>query len=226
MEKSEHAVTPTKEDLGPNASYGLIEPEESMVSDEPASYGLIEETEEVAAPKSPPVVKAAAPAQPIQDDRTQDSWGTNDDKELDERYLIFRLNNEAYATPILTVREVVEMQVTKPLPSTPDYFVGVTNLRGQILSIIDLRKLFGIAEQKHVRNSLIVVDTPNGPVGCVVDFVESVSVITHEVIDRKTRVECKIPLEHFTGFGKVDDQVITIFNLQESMKAVPLFRVA
>lgn len=57
-----------------------------------------------------------------------------------QRYLQFDLGNESYAVPLSTVKEVIPVPETTPLPNSPTHYVGIMNLRGQIISVIDLRK--------------------------------------------------------------------------------------
>jgi purine-binding chemotaxis protein CheW len=67
------------------------------------------------------------------------------------RVLAFALGAEHYAVPVTAVRAIAELRELTPVPCTPDYYVGVVNVRGKVISAIDLRLLFGIpvdAEQE------------------------------------------------------------------------------
>jgi len=60
-----------------------------------------------------------------------------------DNFIVFRLEKELYATPLLSVKEIVEIQLIKPVPYTPSYYLGIMNLRGEVISVIDLKKKFG-----------------------------------------------------------------------------------
>ena len=61
-----------------------------------------------------------------------------------QRYLQFDLGNERYAIALLNVKEVIPLPETTPLPDSPSYYIGIMNLRGQIISIMDFRKKLNI----------------------------------------------------------------------------------
>jgi len=90
------------------------------------------------------------------------------------RFLVFSLQNENYAIPLLSVREVIAMPEVTPVPQSPAHFVGIMNLRGQIISILDLRQKFGLKTQFNPETSVIILDLDGSSLGVVVDSVNSV----------------------------------------------------
>lgn len=90
------------------------------------------------------------------------------------RYLNFSLGKEDYAVPLLSVREVVAMPTLTPLPHTPPYFLGLMNLRGQVMTVIDLKKKLGIAAGSSNETTVIICDFDGSPAGYVVDSVNCV----------------------------------------------------
>lgn len=75
------------------------------------------------------------------------------------KYLLFALAGENYALPIGNLLEVDQPPVVTPLPRGPHWLAGVTNLRGEIISVIDCRAWFGLARQVHDQRRLCVVAT-------------------------------------------------------------------
>ena len=69
----------------------------------------------------------------------------------------FALANERYAIETSFVREVVRIADVTPIPGTPDFLLGVMNLRGEILSVIDLCRLFNLASRGRTDQSRVVV---------------------------------------------------------------------
>ena len=81
-------------------------------------------------------------------------------KEVKEKSLelvAFRIASEWYAVDIASVREVVTFDKITPLPSLPEHIAGIINLRGNIISVTDLRKLFGLGTEELTRKSRLVV---------------------------------------------------------------------
>ncbi|MFN7262409.1 MAG: chemotaxis protein CheW [Pseudobdellovibrionaceae bacterium] len=91
-----------------------------------------------------------------------------------ERYLAFSLGTEEYAIPLLSVREVIAVPEITPVPQSPTYFLGIMNLRGQVISVIDLRTKFGIKPNTTEETSVIILDMGDHSLGAVVDSVNSV----------------------------------------------------
>lgn len=65
-----------------------------------------------------------------------------------EKFLGFSLGTEEYAIPLLSVKEVIALPEITPVPFSPPHFLGIINLRGQIISVMDLRKKFALGEAK------------------------------------------------------------------------------
>ncbi|OFZ14005.1 MAG: hypothetical protein A2Z20_10285 [Bdellovibrionales bacterium RBG_16_40_8] len=93
---------------------------------------------------------------------------------LDNRFICFRLEKEHYASPLLEVKEVLGVPEITPVPQAPSYFLGIINLRGQVISVIDLRMKFGLKPNKTTETCVIIFEYPGFCVGAVVDEVESV----------------------------------------------------
>ena len=63
----------------------------------------------------------------------------------------FRLGDELYGVDIMDVKEIVEIQNVRPIPNAPYYIVGILNLRGEIIPILDMRLFFNILKQKFIQ---------------------------------------------------------------------------
>lgn len=91
-----------------------------------------------------------------------------------DRYLCFRIANDEFAMPLLSVKQVIGMPEVTPVPQVPSYFVGIMNLRGQVISVIDLRQKLGIKATDNQDKSVIIFDLDSHSIGLVVDEVHSV----------------------------------------------------
>lgn len=132
----------------------------------------------------------------------------------ENRYLLFEVGKELYGTPLLDVREVVEYQEPKFMPNMVSHFVGVINIRGSIVGVIDLRKRFGEKTDGNAKTAMLVSDTPQGTIAAIVDRVDSVISIEQSMIDEKPPVITSVKQEYLTGVAKAKDRLVTIVELQ------------
>ena len=99
------------------------------------------------------------------------------------RHLIFSLHGEQYAVPLLNVKEVIALTETTPVPYSPPYFKGIMNLRGQVISVIDLRlKLKMPRAESNTESAIIILDLAPLSLGIIVDSVESVLSVKQDEI--------------------------------------------
>ena len=92
-----------------------------------------------------------------------------------QRYLAFSLRSEQYAIPLLQVKEVIGMTEPTPIPQTPPYFKGIINLRGQVISVIDLRSKLQLSKAEDgPETSIIILDHASLCLGVIVDSINSV----------------------------------------------------
>ena len=132
-----------------------------------------------------------------------------DDPEADT-YLVFTLSDGLYATPLLAVREVVEYKTPKPLPNTRPSFLGVINVRGEIVGIVDLAMKLGGKATKVQRPTLLVIGTEEGALAAVVDEVVSVVRIEASAIDRQS---------HGENIARLDERLVTLLDLKRVVSA-------
>src|SRR5512136_473784 len=100
------------------------------------------------------------------------------------KFLTFFLAGEEYGIEILSVHEIIGMMPITSVPGTPDYILGIINLRGKIIPIVDLRRKFGMESKAQTSETCIIVVHVQGvEVGTVVDRVSEVLSIPAEDIE-------------------------------------------
>lgn len=141
----------------------------------------------------------------------------NDIEEVEEQqhsYLVFRLADELYGAPLLSIKEVIKSTTIKPVPYMTPHFKGVINLRGQIVGIVDLRLKFGLLVPKDSSNLILVIEDNGDSLGAIVDNVEAVEEFQPEDIDNNPVLDTKIPHKFFLGIGKREDgSMINLINV-------------
>ncbi len=90
------------------------------------------------------------------------------------RYLSFSLGAEEYAVPLLVVKEVIALPEITPIPFSAPHVLGIMNLRGQVISVVDLRTRLGIKPQSGAETGVIICDLGATTLGVVVDSINSV----------------------------------------------------
>jgi purine-binding chemotaxis protein CheW len=131
----------------------------------------------------------------------------------ENRYLLFRLAENIYATPLLAVREVVEAIKPQAVPDAQKGFLGVIEIRGQVVGVEDLRIKFGHPLSVNPHLALLVFDTPNGPKAALVDKVESVQRIPSHLIDKKPNINSLGTDSYIQGIARINNQLITLLDL-------------
>lgn len=116
-----------------------------------------------------------------------------------ERFIEFSLGNEDYAIPLLMVREVISVPDTTPIPKSPPHFLGIMNLRGQVISVVDLRKKLKIDSKKNKEEAVIIVDIGTMNIGVVVDAINKVLAFSPEEVSAIPEVESQVNTQYIQG---------------------------
>lgn len=111
--------------------------------------------------------------------------------DVTKRYLEFKLGEENYAIPLLQVRELISVPETTSVPFSQKYYVGIMNLRGQVISIIDLRTRLGVTPSESSEEAVIIVEFGQLCLGIIVDNICKVLSVDEEQIQEVASVETK-----------------------------------
>ncbi|MBC7533903.1 MAG: purine-binding chemotaxis protein CheW [Oligoflexus sp.] len=134
------------------------------------------------------------------------------------RFLVFNLNDESYAVPLLKVREVIAQTEITPVPYTPAHFKGVMNLRGQVISVIDMRLKFKMkAKDASGETAIIILDLSPVSLGVVVDSVTSVVALNEDQISPSPEIESSISTDYITGIVRMDGKLILILEIEKTL---------
>ncbi|MBK1647454.1 chemotaxis protein CheW [Rhabdochromatium marinum] len=99
-------------------------------------------------------------------------------------YVTFSLAEETYAIDVLQVQEVLRVTEIAPVPGVPDYILGIINLRGDVVTVIDGRRRMGLPNHDTTDQSrIVIIDVENQNVGILVDSVAEVVQIASKDID-------------------------------------------
>ena len=140
-----------------------------------------------------------------------------DDEIEEHKYLVFKLGDELYASSLIKIREIIKIQSVKPVPFMAPYFRGILNLRGKIISVVDLRLKLEIPCKNDDSGLLVVTDTTGGPIGAVVDDVVVVQEFLPSAISRDLAIKTKIPVEFFHGVAQHSGRLVNIIDIAATL---------
>ncbi len=140
----------------------------------------------------------------------------NDELEQ-KKYMIFKLADELYGSHLVSIKEIIKIKEIKPVPFMVHYFKGILNLRGQIISVIDLRLKLELPCLYPDQGLLIVVETDDGMIGAVVDDVVSVFDFEEGSIEKNLHLKTKIDPAFFIGVGKFQDRLVHIVDISKTL---------
>ena len=134
------------------------------------------------------------------------------------KFLTFTLGNEEYGLPVLKVREIIKVMDITQVPQVPSYVLGVINLRGKVIPVIDLRRKFGFAAAERTeRTCIIVVDVEVSAVrvmmGIVVDSVSEVLNVSGSEMEETPDFGGRATTDYILGLAKVKGTVKILLDL-------------
>ncbi|MEQ8861271.1 MAG: chemotaxis protein CheW [Pseudomonadales bacterium] len=134
------------------------------------------------------------------------------------QYLTFLLDGEEYGIDILSVQEIKGWQPCTELPNTPDYVLGVINLRGAVIPVIDLRRRLGMAPRDAGKLTVVIVirhAAADGEkvLGVVVDAVSDVFDIAPDQVSAPPSLEAGLDGRFVRGLATLADKMIILLDL-------------
>jgi len=133
---------------------------------------------------------------------------------MEQQLVIFELSNEFYGVEIGTVEAIIKIQPITAVPHAPPFVEGVTNLRGTVLPVLDLRKRFGQPAQTATKDSRIVVAVMGAlKVGMVVDGVSEVMRVPEDAIEPPSPLVTTVETTFLKGIAKVAERLIILLDL-------------
>jgi purine-binding chemotaxis protein CheW len=136
---------------------------------------------------------------------------------LSNRFLAFSLGSEEYGIPLEFVKEVIALPTITPVPDAAPYFLGIINLRGQVISILDLRLKFGISPERRNECAIIICELGALQLGILVDSVNSVITATDGEFSEKPLIEGKDQknMDYIINIYKKNEKLVLIFDISK-----------
>lgn len=149
-----------------------------------------------------------------QDDAVANLLSQNIDAK--KQYITFTIDTEEYGTSILAVQEIRGWLKTTPLPNTPEYVRGVTNLRGHIVPVFDMRARFGggltEANERHV---VIMVQIEGRVIGLLVDAISDIITVDEGQIQPPPTGAMMVDSQYLEGLIAIDQRMVALTNVNK-----------
>jgi len=144
----------------------------------------------------------------------------NELEDTGTKYLTFKVGGELFGTEIDNINEIIEYSEMTRVPLTPPHIRGVSNLRGNVVPIIDLAVRLGKESVKSTKRTCIIIvemddDGEKMDIGFVVDEVDEVLDINSDSIEPAPQFGAEISSDYINGMGKIDGQFVILLFLDE-----------
>lgn len=132
------------------------------------------------------------------------------------RWVSFTVADEVYAVNVLDVQEVLRDAEITPIPGATDAIIGIINLRGNVVTVVDSRVYFGLEEKPRDEHSRIMVIElfNNEVVGLIVDSVAEVIILDEETVKAASRVGNEEGSRHILGVVPQDDRLVILVEMK------------
>ena len=132
------------------------------------------------------------------------------------QWVTFKLENEVYGVNVMQVQEVLRYTEIAPVPGAPDYVLGIINLRGNVVTVIDTRLKFGLMPAEVTDSSrIIIIEAEKQVVGILVDSVAEVVYLKASEIDPAPSVGTEESARFIQGVSNRKDDLLILVDLNK-----------
>ncbi len=136
--------------------------------------------------------------------------------DLVSRWVTFMLDNEKYCIDVMQAQEVLHMSEITPVPGAPPYVIGIINLRGNVVTVIDTRKRFGLPSKDPDEISrIVIVKIRDCYLGMLVDSVADVVDLRHDEIESAPNVGNRASSQFIQGVASLQGELLIIIDLEK-----------
>ena len=141
-----------------------------------------------------------------------------DNAEIDPvlQWVTCQLEDEVYGINVMQVQEVLRLTEIAPVPGAPDYVIGIINLRGNVVTVIDTRRRFGLPQTENDDSSrIIIIEVNNNVIGMLVDSVAEVVYLHQSEIDTAPNVNSDDSSRFIQGVCSRDKQLLILIDVNK-----------
>lgn len=132
------------------------------------------------------------------------------------QWVTFHLENETYGVNVMVVKEVLKFQDIAPVPGAPDYVLGIINIRGTVISVINTRRRFGLPDREPDDNTrIVIIEIGRHVIGILVDSVAEVVYLRRSQIETAPQVNKDESARFIQGVCHRDSQLLILVELDK-----------
>nr|WP_136249931.1 chemotaxis protein CheW [Ningiella ruwaisensis] len=132
------------------------------------------------------------------------------------QWVTYRLDDETYGINVMQVQEVLRYTEIAPVPGAPNYVMGIINLRGNVVTVIDTRARFGLPPSEITDNSrIVIIESDEHVVGILVDSVAEVVYLRSSEIDSAPNVGTEESAKFIQGVSNRDNELLILVDLNK-----------
>ncbi len=132
------------------------------------------------------------------------------------QWVTFRLEGETYGINVMQVQEVLRYTEIAPVPGAPDYVLGIINLRGNVVTVIDTRTRFGLPPNEITDNTrIVIIEADKQVIGILVDSVAEVVYLRSSEIDSAPNIGTEESAKFIQGVSNHDDELLILVDLNK-----------
>ena len=134
------------------------------------------------------------------------------------QWVTFRLENESYGINVMQVQEVLRYTEIAPVPGAPPYVLGIINLRGNVVTVIDTRSRFGLSNADTTdQTRIVIIEAENQVVGILVDAVAEVVYLRQSEIETTPNVGNEESAKFIQGVCHKNEELLILVDLEKLM---------
>ena len=149
-------------------------------------------------------------------DERRSSSNKKDENDEVLQWVTFKLENETYGINVMQVQEVLRYSEIAPVPGAPQYVLGIINLRGNVVTVIDTRSRFGLESCDVTDNTrVVVIESEKQVIGILVDSVAEVVYLKASEIDSAPNVGNDESAQFIQGVSNRDGELLILVDLDK-----------
>ena len=134
------------------------------------------------------------------------------------QWVTFRLENESYGINVMQVQEVLRYTEIAPVPGAPPYVLGIINLRGNVVTVIDTRSRFALPNAETTdQTRIVIIEAESQVVGILVDAVAEVVYLRQSEIETTPNVGNDESAKFIQGVCHKNDELLILVDLEKLM---------
>ncbi|MDV2856468.1 MULTISPECIES: chemotaxis protein CheW [Oceanimonas] len=132
------------------------------------------------------------------------------------QWVTFRLDNETYGINVMQVQEVLRYSDIAPVPGAPDYVLGIINLRGNVVTVLDTRLRFGLPSAEVTDNTrIVIIEAEKQVIGILVDSVAEVVYLKSSEIETAPNVGTSESARFIQGVCNRESELLILVDLDK-----------